>query len=217
MSSFLASGFSTSQATTPPNPCPPLTQTVGRLRREQKKAEYMNANSEYIKSIKSLVSISKPILLISSIALGIILAVLSYYKLFAFNSVAVISAIISLVALVLSITFLVFQKRASIYSTLGLIISILFICASLMLGYGNTLSFPENLYTGQISSGVGGMGFGLALMTLSIISFDLNKSGLTSNLKYSKALMVWVFICGIFIFAFGIYMFVLGCQYLLNG
>lgn len=177
----------------------------------------MNANSEYIKSIKSLVSISKPILLISSIALGIILAVLSYYKLFAFNSVAVISAIISLVALVLSITFLVFQKRASIYSTLGLIISILFICASLMLGYGNTLSFPENLYTGQISSGVGGMGFGLALMTLSIISFDLNKSGLTSNLKYSKALMVWVFICGIFIFAFGIYMFVLGCQYLLNG
>ncbi len=177
----------------------------------------MNVNSEYIKSIKSFVSISKPILLISSIALGLILVILSRYKLFAFNSVAVIPAFYSLIALVLSITFLIFQKRVSTYSTLGLIISILFICASLMLGYSNTLSFPEKAYANQISSGIGGMGFGLALMTLSIISFGLNKSGLTSNLKYSKALMVWVSICGIFIFAFGMYMFVLGCQYLLNG
>ena len=167
----------------------------------------MDANSEQMKTIKSFLSIGKSVIPISGITIGLLLAVPAYFKYVAYNSVAIMYAIYSIFALGISITLLIHKKRASIYSSLCLIIGILFISSSLLLGYSNTLIFPEKAYPRQIGIAYVVMGGGLTFMTLAITMFGLNKSGLAPKAKYPNFIMVFIFICGFVMFAFGIYLF----------
>jgi hypothetical protein len=184
---------------------------------EKTKVEFMNTNSEQQKSMKSFVLIGKPVLLNVGVAFVFLLSILSLLKLFIFNSLAIMLAVYSVIAFVISITVLVFQKRASVNSILGLIIGILFIFSSLIYGYSHTLSFPKKIYTSQIGSGFSLTGLGLTFVAFSLVLFGLTKLGMISKLKYSKFLMAFLFIWGLFPLAVGIYNIVSGCWYLLNG
>ena len=177
----------------------------------------MNTSSEQLESIKTFISIGKYVLLVFGVIFGLLLGFLSFLKIIDFNSAATMSVIYSALAFVVSVTFLIFQKRMSINSTLGLIIGILFVLSSIMLGYSNTLSFPEKAYTNQIGIGSGVAGLGLTIMTFSLIISSLNKLGMASRFKYSKFLMVWFIVCGLPTFIVGIYTLVLGYGFLLNG
>lgn len=169
----------------------------------------MNASNEQ-NSAKKPLTIIGIVLLTVVVILGIA-AMLLKFKLD--NTLQICAAPMPL--FVFLIALVVFQKRASMYSILALIISflgsLLLIASSIAAGYSDALSMPTKAFLNQVHIGLLDMGLGLTFITFAITTSGFNKPGVVLKAGFS---MILFLICGVILFGIGIYTFVTGLQYL---